>query len=245
VTTKGREDVPGTDFQDRVKKAFSDERTREYGDDYLEHIRDTWRQVDVRLTRSRIIFLVLIAVFLLFGQAVEAVSLGPLKISDVSVVYKLLPAAIAFYCFNLWSLTANTNDLVILHHEVMRSIRKPLVDNQLEGYLFPHWGIIYYKPILETGGAGSRLATGCLRGWLIMSVYLLLPLVFEVYAFFRLFSQYGIADLLVWISLVISIYFLAQTWFVVRNLFATSRWAAAQRFNEAREAAGEPRPDDE
>src|SRR5215207_3174228 len=107
-------------IEERVKAAFSKTSISAYSSDYLEALRANWQQLETDIKQAAIFILLFVIVFeLITRAAVAEVTLGIFKISDITLVYRAIPAIAAYFCHNLIYLAAlrkkieNTHDAVI------------------------------------------------------------------------------------------------------------------------------------
>lgn len=194
----------------RVKKALSDPETRNYAEEYLESVRANMQKTEDKSRRSFVILFVLLALFeLLTRSAIAELTLGPFKLKDFSLIYKLLPVAIAYCYYEFLGLLTMRRLLRETHDVIMENIHKPIFENDLCYYLLPSSNLVAEEIITSaTEGLWAKIIHNLSLPLFIVLIFS--PLVFEVYALHKCFVIYGVTDVLVWIVLFISLTLLLQ-----------------------------------
>ena len=81
---------------DRVAAAFDKETADAYGDQYLDAVVQNWREIARAMRRSLLVIVALMAGFFLLQNAKNTeITLGPLKLTNVSAVLTVIPALVA------------------------------------------------------------------------------------------------------------------------------------------------------
>src|SRR5215207_4740111 len=95
-----------TTISERVRDAFADDKSRDFAETYLNEALTSLRDTQTQFRRTMLLLIFVILLFELLARAsVREVSIGPLKLSDYSLLYKLLPLAIAYLYYELNSIT--------------------------------------------------------------------------------------------------------------------------------------------
>lgn len=194
----------------QVKKALSDPETRNYADQYLERVRVNMQKTEDKVRRSFVILFLLLALFeLLTRSAIAELTLGPFKLKDFSLIYKLLPVAIAYCYCEFHGLLTMRRLLRETHDVIMENIHKPIFENNLCYYLLPSSIFIAEEVITSaTEGLWAKIIHSLSIPLFIILIFS--PLVFEVYALHKCFVIWGVTDVLVWIVLFVSLTLLLQ-----------------------------------
>ncbi len=84
-------------LRDQVDLVFSDSSPGE-AEAYLTDLKKSWSDISTAIGRNALWLLLLITGFIILTRpsAVAEVSIGPLKIKDLSLVEKLLPILVAY-----------------------------------------------------------------------------------------------------------------------------------------------------
>ncbi len=198
-----------------VDAAFSDKVARKYANEYLETIRSNWRYVESIVKRTVLLALLLMAIFELMSQSsIQEVTLGPVKLTNLTLIYKFLPLAISFCFYYLMNLIQMQITYSVIHRRIMNQVYSPISMNKIESFLPPPYTSIFgditfipkqYKLYVVVEHISTVIAFGVIFG----------ALVFEIYAFQRLFTAFGSADILVWCILGGSLLLLLQAFLVI------------------------------
>ena len=204
-------DVKGTDkISQRVQAAFSgDGKVIEYAPSFLEAVRSSLKQTSGELNRSVIFLFLSIVVFqLIVDAAVTEVSLGPFKLVSMTLMQKALPAIAVYYTLNVMFLVVVRRKTLEVHDSVVDHLYNPISKYDLELYMTPHLGSLV-DSYTYTGGKSQNFLYNLAVATIVLLAIAIL--VFQIYAFYQLFRQFKATDILVWISLLFTTVFLAQT----------------------------------
>jgi hypothetical protein len=194
----------------RVNVAFADPKVKEFANDYLAVIQEDMRYINTRFQKLIIqIFLLFFVFIILSGASVVQITLGSVQLSDLSLIEKLLPIVIAYTYYELAGFAAMRQLQNELHDRIVELLYKPLYNNDLELYLRPS-SALNTADILMFGTKGflSDFSKN-----LTIPLYVIIffgALVFEIYAFNALFVAFGFVDIVVWLALLVSLFFLLQ-----------------------------------
>jgi hypothetical protein len=119
---------------------------------------------------------------MLSRAAISEVSLGPFKISDFSMIFKFLPAVIAYSYYEMASILMMRKLLSETFHMVMRNIHKPVYDNDLDYYLLPP-SVFGMEEVLTRGFSGRVARVIDNLSVPLMIAVLIAPPIFVGYAF--------------------------------------------------------------
>lgn len=201
-------------LEERVEKAFKEEKTKEFLKDYLESIQHAIQHADDRNRSSALTFILLMIAFEFFSQAIiSEVSFGPFKFSNVEIIHKLLPILVTYYFFDFTIHFHNRAILRKLFRAIVHKNYRGLTENNLEKYLITFSNAVTFIPDSSDGVLNA--IQSLLAFLLIGMVYYLLPITFVIFSFMRLFTQYSISDFFVWISLFVSGIFMIQSYMVL------------------------------
>lgn len=145
-------------LHERVDDAFASEGAQAFGERYLDILLQTWRDVTVSLRRTGSLLAVLIVGFLLLiGAKESAITLGPFKLTDLTAVLVLAPAAVAHLLYEFAALLVAFSTYHDLRLLVVRKLHPSIEDNDLEAAIAPGsvalWGQDSWR-ILRTRSPG-------------------------------------------------------------------------------------------
>lgn len=197
-------------FNSRVEKAFSPKQSSELPKEYLARIQETLDRIEDHLRNATSWLIILTVAFESFSRAIiSEVSLGPFKINDLSIIHKAIPVLVAYYFFDLSSLIDRRSRLRVLHKAILDHINKSISENKLDKYLIPRFNLIFYTLDYQNNKPLEKLQTFLAKSVAIF-VLVILPITFESYAYYRLFTHYGFYDFVSWASIVITFILLLQ-----------------------------------
>jgi hypothetical protein len=194
--------------ENKMHAALSKEEEEKYATTYMGDLLDNIRSADDRLraaTRTIVLFVVIFE--LLTRATISEITFAGFKVDDSSLIQKSLPAVLGYLFY--WS------TVLLVHRSACKHIYKSLMKETFPDYSRNDLGSYPIPPsILET----PRLIGSFLESWgekmtAVLTIPLLLvislgPVVFEYYAFYRLFDIYESHDPIVWASLILAVYFL-------------------------------------
>jgi hypothetical protein len=136
-------------LRDRVADAFDSETSGKFGELYVTALLDNWREIARAFRRSLLLAVALIVGFYLLRGAKNAeLTLGPLKLTNVTSVLTIIPAllaVVAYECVSLLAAFAAYRDAM---GEVVRKLHPKVYENDLELLLVP-------PTLTLLGGIGS------------------------------------------------------------------------------------------
>jgi hypothetical protein len=197
-------------ISERVEEVLSDSNTHEYIKDYVAALLDNLQRTEARFQKLTLQLFFLFAAFELLARAVIGeVSLGPFKITDFSLIQKLLPVVIAYTYYEHSAAITMRRFLTETHSNIIKTLHRTFYDNDLDYFLLPS-SALRAEEILSKGAqnVGAKLIN--VLSYLPKAAMLFAPFVFEAYAVYRLFHAFGLKDIIVWVSTVISMLFLLQ-----------------------------------
>jgi hypothetical protein len=190
-------------LESRIETALRISEEKQFATDYLDIIREALNVADGRLIKLSGTMIVLIATFEFIARAAIAeASFGGLKVTDLSLIQKLLPVLVAFLASRLVAITAVRAILLAAYNEMFRRIAPKMYENHLEALSFPP----SFSAELLLGRFSSSKTAVDVVGFITVGGILLLivgPLAFECYAYFRNFVAFGYSDVTIWLTLLI------------------------------------------
>jgi hypothetical protein len=193
----------------RVDLGFRDDKALKYAPDYLAVLRENMRNAETAFRRTTILLVLLAASFELLSRgAISEVSGAGLKLSDLSILHKILPALVAYVFFELCSLINQRTAHGILHDAVMKQVYPSLYRQELVRPLRPVTASVFNDPelyFLPYPGRAYKAISYFQIGMVIVCFVGFLA--FQLYAFNQLRIAFGFKDLLVCISFAIAFVF--------------------------------------
>jgi hypothetical protein len=180
---------------------------------YLDVLRSNLRScVELFDRRSSVLFLTVFTFELLTHAGASEASLMGLKISDLTLVEKLLPLGIGYLYYSLASIISYRRLLEEVHDEIMRVTAPEFFSRDLEYYGHPPT-VFHIEAIIARGTSGRFRAV---KSFLVAPLQLTIaigPALYLVYAVGRLYWRFGVADPLVWITAIaVGLFLLQVAW---------------------------------
>lgn len=201
-------------IRDRVQDAFGkgssvDSNTAK---DFLQVLLLKMQIILDRERNSLLRLFFLFALFILFSTAsVAEATFGPIKITELSLITKILPLLIAINYYELVTLWASHSLLVETINNMYRLIHEPIIKNDLTFFMTSDWlfGFELFTDWIQDDYIFKKINNFIMNS--IIWGIALSALLFECYAFVRCFSIFGVFDLSLWIILIFAIITLAKT----------------------------------
>jgi len=204
-------------IRQRIDELFSAPSSHQDFKDYIVQVRTNLGSAEERLQKLFLRSLFLMVAFVLFSRAgISEFTLGPLKITDLSLVQKLIPAIMAYTYYELHAAATMRRLLREVHDELLNVLNETLAKKDLQFYLLPHSPFVAEEIISRAPDCSLAPLVVNLSLPLIASI-IIAPLAFLVYAFMRCFAQFGFGDVLVWIVLIVSFLFSFQGFILFFN----------------------------
>ena len=193
--------------------AYSDTGTspREYIKDLLEN----WRSATSSVAKAITLLLLLAALFeMLARAAITKVSVGPFEVGDLALIQKALPAIIAYQFYDLQCQIAYITACGLVSRVAMERYYPELINSRLDYFLLPR-----NSSLLGSTLFADHMGPGHSENWNVsrpltqrFSLYMgfviiLYAVLFEIYAYWRLFTQFSFRDPIVWATLLLSFFF--------------------------------------
>ena len=196
------------DIGDQIEDAFKEDAIDSDGlTSYLTELLVNWRQAEVALSRTISFILLSSAAFELLTRGVASeVSVIFLKITNATpLIAAVLPVVVAYLTLNLALLIDDITLYSIIHHFIMRLRFPNLHENNMHVALRPPRAVFTAGRFAFGRGASVNRVARTTIALIQIGTHLILPVSFVVYAYVRLLVTRGLGDVLVWMSLGISI----------------------------------------
>lgn len=191
----------------RIKDAFPKEKTAD-AEKFADKILDAWKNVSTALGKIAILFFVLVGIFelLVSGKPSASFTVGSFTFANTSVVRISIPAIVSYLIFDGYQLVSRWTALESAYIAIIKICAPSAGDNDLDLLIKPSlpsvWGIGYAES--EEIATRSSAVLYRVKIPLALVALTLLPLAFEVQAYYILFYQYGYRNVFLWISAVFS-----------------------------------------
>jgi hypothetical protein len=194
---------PRKTLASRIDTAFRDPTTRGYGNDYLSAVRKNLEDLSRDMRRFQFLTLVIAVIFELISRtAVQNVQVGPVQVSDLSLIQKALPIIFSFTLHQMVYLNLSGVLLGRVHDELIRNLYPSLKEQEVQGFLLVAGSPLHDVRIQR---ANTRLRV-MLRLFTVIAGLGILgaSAIVGLYMIVTLFITYGWGDWLVWCSTAIS-----------------------------------------
>jgi hypothetical protein len=178
----------------------SDETTADLTRDVLWRVCDIVSHINGVARRTAVVMMSLMVVFeLLNRRLVNEASFGGIRLAQLDFLRALIPLAVAYLLLQMAVLGRDTAVYLAIMHRITECRFPGLYDSDLDR-LIPRISGPVVSPLPASYTLGlPRLARAALILQLAANV---VPLAFFVYAFWQLFATNGVADALVWASML-------------------------------------------
>lgn len=122
-----------------------------------------------------LLFFIMIIFELLNKAVIQEITLGPIKITDITIIQKLIPVIVAYIYYEQMSYFIMRRFYIELHNVIILENYKSIVDNNLENFFFPVSTYTTNNLLLRLSGKKNQI--GCI----IMVALLVFLLLFYLY----------------------------------------------------------------
>jgi hypothetical protein len=208
-------------YKQAVDEALRQEALAPYGELYLGKLLESWRETAGQLRRTTVLIIAVGTAFVLITSGdIEEFTLGSLKFADIGPVVKLAPIVIAYHYLQLVLLFFSAYEYNELYDDVCAKLIPEVHRVNMDVPLAPTLGGLWGgRSILTTAATAtldptlSSAETGWSRPAAVLDhlnslggfAFLLLPLVFLVWSYWRIFDEFGFADLVTWLSVAVTV----------------------------------------
>lgn len=193
--------------------------------DYLDVVRTNWRSAENSLRRTTLGLLVVAVLFELVSQGgVAEFALGPVKVTDLTLVQKAVPVGFAYLTLEWVALGILINRLGSVHDAVVRLEYPRLYEEDLELAMAPTVMSLAGEARIVGEPGRTHTLMQMLTQFKTLALLILL-LAAQVVFHVRQFRTFGFSDVLVWSAFIVTIVFMAQTIIIVPKLRGDPRWS--------------------
>jgi hypothetical protein len=184
---------------------------------------DSWRETSREVTRTVVFIFILSAIFelLVTAKAANSVSFGGLSFSNTSLLQKFIPALIAYLIYDAYQMTDSYINQGRLYHALIRMYQPGLFKTRLVYVVQPKlrgpWPFTIGQPPRDRTSHVDKIDSA-VRYVQFIVAFLILPITFEIQAYYELIHKYGLTNTYSWISIVVASFFV--TAFILRLFMA-------------------------
>lgn len=192
--------------------------------EFLKGIRENQYRTEERLVKTAGLLLSLAIVCELLSQAaVSEVSVLGLKLTNLVLVRKFLPIGLAYVFYSHLALLALRRLLLECHWHATKAAQPQIFENGLWRFLNPP-SSFETESIFESRTAGALKAAISNLSVPLMIALTIGPILYIIYAYFRLFGDFGLTEPLLWVSATVSAFFTLQgfLFFIGTNIVASA-----------------------
>jgi hypothetical protein len=212
------------DFSNEIRQALEKRAPSEaWTVSFLTDLRTNWTEAEKAITRSLGILVLLGVVFILIDRkGVTEVTLGLAKVTRLRAIEQVIPAAAAYFYYQLLLLFNEVWMFQEAYNAVYKEVSSDYFSHGLHTFLYPPNSILASGDRMSefaeiAAGKPERLFSGAfVRPWFA----LVAPLLFEIYAFWVLFNNFGFRSPVVWLSVSCTVALLALGAALLRSAFA-------------------------
>jgi hypothetical protein len=159
------------------------------------------------LHRDILAIIFLAGVFeLLVRATIAKASIGPFELNDLSLIRKLLPVLVAYFFFDLCATNLRRQELYIAAESLVEKLHPSVHSSRIHMLLVPRQPTVLGITMLAKSKiSGLLYSTSAIPGIIVA----ILPILFMVYAYIVQFREFGVKDILTWLTLVVSLFLIA------------------------------------
>lgn len=210
------------DLINRIQEAFKDpEKVK--ADEYQKLIESTASKVADDVEKTLFILVGLIAIFILIVEnQIGIIRLENLELKDFSILAIIIPLLFSYSHFNLATSLSRFEQISVLYKTIVKQRHKPIYEQRLTEFFLATPNLYDYKHFSRK--ESIQRVQFALWAIQFFSVTLIIPFVFQAYAFYKLMSLYHPNYFsLIGLSLGISMVFELQSFLCVITLLQETR----------------------
>jgi len=190
---------------------------------YEDKVLASWKDVSSSLSRSVVLILTVIVIFelLAYQNSSRVFTIGSISFADTSTVQMFLPTIVAYSIYDGCRLTLRWMDLQAAYIVIAEKCLPTISDNDIDLLIaptLPTFWAVGKRLSVQNCDRGEKFALLVNMSLASMSV-IILPVGFEVQAYYHLFAKFGGSDVLLWANAGTTSVFLlsAVTYMVLRG----------------------------
>jgi hypothetical protein len=185
------------------------EGSPEVAQNFLSELRTNWREAEKDLRRTIGTLLLAAAVLQLTLSSPDdpkaKLTLLGMEITDIRMVQLVLPVVVAYLFSNIAVLLSDIHLFVATHGLVYKLTCSRFADNNIQSLLDPpNASFVSYSRRHNFVESSSLKFTYSMLFWLKLAVIVLGPILFEMYAYWKLFKLPDDTDFLVLVSCLVA-----------------------------------------
>ncbi|GAA1409227.1 hypothetical protein ACFQZ4_16240 [Catellatospora coxensis] len=199
-------DVPQRHIADRVKQFLDDKKTDpELVREYLGLLLAEQRSLVSQINRSFGLMFLLATLFVLIAvQGVQELSIGGVKLGNLHFISALIPVVMAGLFARAAMLNARRSVVVETYNKLNEQVCPGLYQSDLDTLLIPNLFFVTSEPLMF--GWSGRMKKVAEIAWIAeICVFIMLPIVFYVYAYIQIFSLLPVTSPPAWISFLLTV----------------------------------------
>jgi len=181
-------------------------KDKEYSEGFLKEVLSNWRDAEAQLKRTVALIVILAAVFELLTRGIGVdLTFSFIRIRDLRLVEIFLPLVVAYETYSLYALFSDIQAYDMGVEDILRTLHPQIFTDDFNFLLNPANSIL--TSTVSLGSKGVQNASSYILfslGFLKVAVIFIAPLMFEIYAYVRLFQKFGLEAWVTWLSLVLS-----------------------------------------
>lgn len=207
-------------IEKNVSDALADSDAKAFAAAQLDTIRSSALESETLVLQMARSMLVLAVSFILISlSAITDVTVLGFKFSDISLVLKVLPAVVAVLYYRMVTQVIRTDALVAAYLTIVKTLHPAYYKKDLEALALPP--IFAPEYLLAQHAQGAYYKLFRVASAPIGFVFMVVPVVFEVYAYWHCLGRFGLLDIWTLGSAVFTAVVLIQTlayWIAARGL---------------------------
>ena len=222
---------------ERILDSFQGDESRLQAEEYSAKVYQAWKEISASLGRSALLVFLLIAIFelLVYQPTAAAISVGAFTLSNAPTVQISLPTIVAFVLYDGYRMSVRWLYLQSAYMTLTRMLTPAQAGNSIDLLIRPNlpslWGI----------GASPDPAIAMISEKFIFSVnrimmyfmMALVPVTFEVQAYYHLFLKFNDGNALVWIGLIITALLnISTALYILLGMYGANRQISRTRETE-------------
>ncbi|SES83920.1 hypothetical protein [Geodermatophilus poikilotrophus] len=212
-------------INDAVRKAFEGEQAAAYEHAFLSELLVNWRDCEKSINRTTVLLVLACGVSeLVIRGATSEVAVAGVRITDLAILYAILPVVIAYLYSSLMFLAAESSMNETAFKSILITRQPALWQARLGRLLYPSNMTFFAGDRLRFGfGKKAKLhkyvdlAAGARTFVLVIA-----PVFYEVLLFWRLFLRAGTASITLWLALCLSTLLIASA--LIGLIAASTVW---------------------
>ncbi len=176
---------------------------------YVDLVLSAWQRSSEAITRTVLLGFLLAGIFelLVYSTTVKSLTVGPISLTNTSFLQIIIPALIAYLVYDIHYLIQRWHVCARIYELAIKKSQPKLYDAGLIDPILPRtrgpWvrrPVFYLTPGDELEDKAGRII------WTV--TFFLLPPAFEIQAYYELIHKFGFKDILLWASMLISVFFI-------------------------------------